>query len=322
MKTLVLKLEEAAIGTFEKIGVLTIPININATVNNYGSIALKLSQPNVTKLKIRNGTLYSDSGLTNSIGSEYLIPSTSPTIYFKIAAANTILEINNLYNVIALGNSGYMFGETASRARGYVYTKDLFKMKNLTDILVSQSCMLGELKDVQPTISNLRVESAGISGSLSDIDGNIFSTLRIRQPLVTGSLADLEGKQIQSLLLETPLVEGNVSSLINVVSGVLTIGVISTSFTPTYPMVCDLNEDVFFPELTSFLLRRVHLTRNQLLNTLKSLKKTTWKTVSGSQVILTTTMTQSAYNADTEIQTAVSELQPMLLGTYTINFAN
>lgn len=324
MKTVVLKLEETAIGDFEKLGVYRINLNRNATVDNVGLIDLSALITNVSVMTIVNAEFYQDAETTQSLGQQYIMPAGSSTLYFKVTGGNPYIEISNPYNINMFGGSEtYLFGDGSSRANGYIYTDDLYKLTGLRTLWTSLSGLVGEVGNIPEYITDLRVENAGLSGSLADLKPEVLTTLRFRQTGVTGRYSDFAGKAITQMILDLPLVTGDIIDFLNV-NGLqrLSIGLpTSTTIAPAYPVTCALSSNIYFKNLTQFSIKRVHLARAVLLNTLKSLTQTTWNANQGTQVELTTTMSQSDYNSDTEIQSAVTALKAVLKGNFVINFA-
>lgn len=324
MRTVVLKLEETAIGEFEKLGVYRINLNRNATVDNVGFINLSALTANVSVMTIVNAEFYQDAETTQSLGQQYIMPAGSSTLYFKVTGGNPYIEISNPYNINMFGGTeNYLFGEVSSRANGYIYTDDLYKLTGLRTLWTSLSGLVGEVGNIPEYITDLRVENAGLSGSLADLKPEVLTMLRFRQTGVTGQYSDFAGKAITQMILDLPLVTGDIIDFLNVGDlKSLSIGLpISTTIAPAYPVTCALSSARYFQKLTQFSIKRVHLTRAVLLSTLQSLTQTTWNAYSGTQVELTTTMSQSDYNADTEIQSAVTDLKAVLKGNFVINFA-
>lgn len=322
MKTVVLKLEETAIGDFEKLGVYRINLNRNETINNTGLINLTAQTGNVSVITISNGEFYQDSETTQPLGQSYILPAGKTEIWFKVTGGNPYIEITNLYNISGLGGNGnYLFGEGSSRVSGYIYTDDLYKFTALRTLWTSINGLVGEVANIPEYITDLRVELRGLTGSLADLKPNNLDVLRFRQEQVTGKYSDLVGKNITRAIFDLPLVTGDVIDFFNINGLIdLSIGIPTTSFIVGYPVTCALSSVRYFPQLTHLGLRRVHLNRAVLLNTLQSLTQTMWNAVTGTQVELTTTMTQTDYNADTEIQAAVSALKAVLKGDFVINF--
>lgn len=327
MKTVVLKLEETAIGEFEKLGVYRINLNRNAAIDNMGFIYLSVNYANVSVMTIVNGEFYQDSEATQPLGQTYIMPSGFSMLWFKVTGGNPYIEITNLYNVLALGGVGpkpnYLFGDRSSRVNGYIYTSDLYKLINLETLSVSLSGLVGEVANIPQQITDLRTEITGLTGSLADLKPTNLNFLRFRQQQVTGRYSDLAGKSIRTAILDLPLVTGDIIDFLNVRDLTsLSIGNdASPMIAPAYPVTCALSSNLYFQNLTQFSIKRVHLTRAVLLNTLKSLTQTTWNANRGTQVELTTTMSQSDYNSDTEIQSAVTALKAVLKGNFVINFA-
>jgi hypothetical protein len=324
MKTVVLKLEETAIGEFEKLGVYRINLNRNATVDNVGFIHLSALTANVSVMTIVNAEFYQDSEATQPLGQQYIMPAGISTLYFKVTGGNPYIEISNPYNINMFGDSGnYLFGEGSSRANGYIYTSDLYKLINLETLIISLSGLVGEVANIPRQITDLRTEITGLTGSLADLKPTNLKVLRFRQQQVTGRYSDLAGKSIRMAIFDLPLVTGDIIDFLNVGNLIsLSIGnPVSTTIAPAYPVTCALSFTRYFQNLTQFSIKRVHLTRAVLLNTLQSLTQTTWDANSGTQVELTTTMSQSDYNNDTEIQSAVTALKAVLKGNFVINFA-
>lgn len=327
MKTVVLKLEEKAIGDFEKLGVYRINLNRDATIGNTGFINLAVQTGNVSIITISNGEFYQDAETTQSLGQSYILPAGKTIFYFKVTGGNSYIEITNIYNILGLGGasnvSSYLFGEDASRVSGYVYTSDLYKLTGLKNLLVSKSGLVGEVANIPQQITDLRTEKTGLTGSLADLKPTTLNVLRFRQTQVTGKYSDFAGKSIITAILDLPLVTGDIIDFLNVGDLIsLSIGnPVSTTIAPAYPVTCALSSTRYFQKLTQFSIKRVHLTRAVLLSTLQSLTQTTWNAHSGTQVELTTTMSQSDYNADTEIQSAVTALKAVLKGNFVINFA-
>lgn len=327
MKTVVLKLEETAIGDFEKLGVYRINLNRNATIDNTGFINLAVQTGNVSIITISNGEFYQDAETTQSLGQSYILPAGTTKFYFKVTGGNPYIEITNIYNILGLGSisdvSSYLFGEDASRVSGYVYTSDLYKLTGLKNLFVSKSGLVGEVANIPQQITDLRTEITGLTGSLADLKPTTLNVLRFRQTQVTGKYSDFAGKNIRTAILDLPLVTGDIIDFLNVGDLIsLSIGnPVLTTIAPAYPVTCALSSARYFQKLTQFSIKRVHLTRAVLLSTLQSLTQTTWNAYSGTQVELTTTMSQSDYNADTEIQSAVTALKAVLKGNFVINFA-
>lgn len=324
MRTVVLKLEETAIGEFEKLGVYRINLNRNATVDNVGFINIGALTANVSVMTIVNAEFYQDAGTTQPLGQQYIMPAGISMIYFKVTGGNPYIEISNPYNINAFGHSGnYLFGEGASRVSGYIYTDDLFKLTGLRTLWVSMNGLVGEVAKIPEYITDLRVELSGLSGSLADLQPETLTHLRFRQTGVTGRYSDLAGKSISTTILDLPLVTGDIIDFLNV-NNLLRLSIgnpVLTNVNPAYPVTCTLSSVRYFPTLTYLTMKRVHLTRAVLLNTLQSLTQTTWNNITGTQVELTTTMSQTDYNSDTEIQSAVSALEAVLKGNFVINFA-
>lgn len=327
MKTVVLKLEETAIGDFEKLGVYRINLNRNAIIDNTGFINLAVQTGNVSIITISNGEFYQDAETTQSLGQSYILPAGKTKFYFKVTGGNPYIEITNIYNILGLGSvsdvSSYLFGEDASQVSGYVYTSDLYKLTGLKNLFVSNSGLVGEVANIPQQITDLRTEITGLTGSLADLKPTTLNVLRFRQTQVTGKYSDFAGKNIRTAILDLPLVTGDIIDFLNVGDLIrLSIGnPISTTIAPAYPVTCALSSARYFQKLTQFSIKRVHLTRAVLLSTLQSLTQTTWNAYSGTQVELTTTMSQSDYNSDTEIQSAVTALKAVLKGNFVINFA-
>lgn len=327
MKTVVLKLEETAIGDFEKLGVYRINLNRNAIIDNTGFINLAVQTGNVSIITISNGEFYQDAETTQSLGQSYILPAGTTKFYFKVTGGNPYIEITNIYNILGLGSvfdvSSYLFGEDASQVSGYVYTSDLYKLTGLKNLFVSKSGLVGEVANIPQQITDLRTEITGLTGSLADLKPTTLKVLRFRQTQVTGKYSDFAGKNIRTAILDLPLVTGDIIDFLNVGDLIsLSIGnPILTTIAPAYPVTCALSSARYFQKLTQFSIKRVHLTRAVLLSTLQSLTQTTWNAYSGTQVELTTTMSQSDYNADTEIQSAVTALKAVLKGNFVINFA-
>lgn len=324
MRTVVLKLEETAIGEFEKLGVYRINLNRNAAVDNVGYMRLSALSANVSVMTIVNAEFYRDAETTQSLGQQYIMPAGFSTLYFKVTGGNPYIEISHPYNINALGGSGsYLFGEVISRVSGYIYTDDLYKLTGLRILWTSLQGLVGEVGNIPEYITDLRVETAGLSGSLADIKPEVLTMLRFRQTRVTGRYSDFAGKTITSTILDLPLVTGDIIDFLNV-NGLqrLSIGNPTTpTVNPAYPVTCALSSVRYFPTLTYLTMKKVHLTRAVLLSTLQSLTQTTWNNITGMQVELTTTMSQTDYNADTEIQAAVTALKAVLKGNFVINFA-
>lgn len=324
MRTVVLKLEETAIGEFEKLGVYRINLNRNATVDNVGFIQLSALTTNVSVMTIVNAEFYQDAETTQSLGQQYIMPAGISTLYFKVTGGNPYIEISNPYNINMFGGSeNYLFGKESSRANGYIYTDDLYKLIGLRTLWTSLSGLVGEVGNIPEYITDLRVENAGLSGSLADLKPEVLTMLRFRQTGVTGRYSDFAGKAITQTILDLPLVTGDIIDFLNVNNlQRLSIGnPFSTAISPAYPVTCALSSVRYFPTLTYLTMKRVHLTRAVLLSTLQSLTQTTWNNITGTQVELTTTMSQTDYNADTEIQSAVTVLKAVLKGNFVINFA-
>lgn len=327
MKTVVLKLEETAIGGFEKLGAYRINLNRNAAIDNMGFICLSVNSANVSVMTIVNGEFYQDSEATQPLGQTYILPAGTTKFYFKVTGGNPYIEITNLYNVLALGDVGttpnYLFGDDSSRVNGYIYTSDLYKLINLEALSISLSGLVGEVANIPQQITDLRTEITGLTGSLADLKPTNLKVLRFRQQQVTGRYSDLAGKSIRMAILDLPLVTGDIIDFLNVRDLTsLSIGNHALpTIAPAYPVTCALSSVLYFQNLTQFSIKRVHLTRAVLLNTLKSLTRTTWNANQRTQVELTTTMSQSDYNSDTEIQSAVTALKAVLKGNFVINFA-
>lgn len=324
MRTVVLKLEENAIGEFEKLGVYRINLNRNATVDNVGVIHLSALTANVSVMTIVNAEFYQDAETTQSLGQQYIMPAGFSTLYFKVTGGNPYIEISNPYDINMFGGSGnYLFGEGSSRVNGYIYTDDLYKLAGLRSLWTSLAGLVGEVRNIPEYITDLRVENTGLSGSLADLKPEVLTMLRFRQTGVTGRYSDFAGKTITQTILDLPLVTGDIIDFMNV-NGLqrLSIGNPTTAtISPAYPVTCALSSVRYFPTLTYLTMKRVHLTRAVLLSTLQSLTQTTWNNITGTQVELTTTMSQTDYNADTEIQSAVTALKAVLKGNFVINFA-
>ena len=322
MKTIVLKLEETAIGEFEKLGVYRINLNRNATIDNTGFINLTVQMGNVSVITISNGEFYQDAETTQSLGQSYILPAGKTEIWFKVTGGNPYIELTNLYNISGLGgNDNYLFSDEPSRVSGYIYTDDLYKLTALRILWTSINGLVGEVANIPEYITDLRVETSGLVGSLADLKPTSLYVFRFRQTQVTGKYSDLAGKKITRAIFDLPLVTGDVIDFFNVNGLInLSIGNPSGNFSVGYPVTCALSSVKYFPKLTYLGLKRVYLTRAVLLNTLQSLTQTTWNAITGTQVELTTTMTQSDYNADTEIQAAVSALKAVLKGDFVINF--
>lgn len=327
MKTVVLKLEETAIGDFKKLGVYRINLNRNATIDNTGFINLAVQTGNVSIITISNGEFYQDAETTQSLGQSYILPAGTTKFYFKVTGGNPYIEITNIYNILGLGSvsdvSSYLFGEDASRVNGYIYTSDLYKLINLETLIISLSGLVGEVANIPQQITDLRTEITGLTGSLADLKPTNLKVLRFRQQQVTGRYSDLAGKSIRTAILDLPLVTGDIIDFLNV-SDLISLSIgnhVLPTIAPAYPVTCALSSVLYFQNLTRFSIKRVHLTRAVLLNTLKSLTQTTWNANPGTQVELTTTMSQSDYNSDTEIQSAVTALKAVLKGNFVINFA-
>lgn len=324
MKTVILKLEETAIGEFEKLDVYRINLNRNATVDNVGFIHLSALTTNVSVMTIVNAEFYQDAETTQSLGQQYIMPAGISTLYFKVTGGNPYIEISNPYNINMFGGPGnYLFGEGSSRANGYIYTDDLYKLTGLRILWTSLSGLVGEVGNIPEYITDLRVENAGLFGSLADLKPKVLTMLRFLQTGVTGRYSDFAGKAITQTILDLPLVTGDIIDFLNVNNlQMLSIGnPVSTIISPAYPVTCALSSIRYFPTLTYLTMKRVHLTRAVLLSTLQSLTQTTWNNITGTQVELTTTMSQTDYNADTEIQSAVTALKAVLKGNFVINFA-
>ena len=324
MRTVVLKLEETAIGKFEKLGVYRIDLNRNATVDNVGFIHLSALITNVSVMTIVNAEFYQDAETTQSLGQQYIMPAGFSTLYFKVTGGNPYIEISNPYNINMFGGSkNYLFGDGSSRANGYIYTDDLYKLTGLRILWTSLSGLVGEVGNIPEYITDLRVENAGLSGSLADLKPEVLTMLRFRQTGVTGRYSDFAGKAITQTMLDLPLVTGDIIDFLNVngLQGLSIGNPASAAISPAYPVTCALSSVRYFPTFTYLTMKRVHLTRAVLLSTLQSLTQTTWNNITGTQVELTTTMSQTDYNADTEIQSAVTALKAVLKGNFVINFA-
>ena len=324
MRTVVLKLEETAIGEFEKLGVYRINLNRNATVDNVGFIVLSALTTNVSVMTIVNAEFYQDAETTQSLGQQYIMPAGISTLYFKVTGGNPYIEISNPYNINMFGGSeNYLFGEGSSRANGYIYTDDLYKLTGLRTLWTALSGLVGEVGNIPEYITDLRTEITGLTGSLADLKPTNLKVLRFRQQQVTGRYSDLAGKSIRTAILDLPLVTGDIIDFLNVRDLTsLSIGNHALpTIAPAYPVTCALSSVLYFQNLTQFSIKRVHLTRAVLLSTLKSLTQTTWNANPRTQVELTTTMSQSDYNSDTEIQSAVTVLKAVLKGNFVINFA-
>lgn len=324
MRTVVLKLEETAIGEFEKLGVYRINLNRNATVDNVGFIHLSALTANVSVMTIVNAEFYQDAKTTQSLGQQYIMPAGFSSLYFKVTGGNPYIEISNPYNINMFGGKqSYLFGEESSRVNGYIYTDDLCKLAGLSTLWTSLDGLVGKVRNIPEYITDLRVEHTGLSGSLADLKPTTLNTLRFMQTQVTGKYSDFAGKNIRMATLDLPLVTGDIIDFLNVGDLIsLSIGnPILTTIAPAYPVTCALSSDRYFQKLTQFSIKRVHLTRAVLLSTLQSLAQTKWFPYLGIQVELTTTMSQSDYNADTEIQSAVAALRAVMKGKFFINFA-
>lgn len=324
MRTVVLKLEETAIGEFEKLGVYRINLNRNATVDNVGFIHLGALTANVSVMTIVNAEFYQDAETTQPLGQQYVMPAGMSTLCFKVTGGNPYIEISNPYNINAFGYSGnYLFGEDESRVSGYIYTDDLFKLTGLRTLWVAMNGLVGKVAYIPEYITDLRVESSGLSGSLADLKPEVFTHLRFIQTGVRGRYSDFAGKSISTTILNLPLVTGDVIDFLNV-NNLLGLSIgnpVFVNVNPAYPVTCSLNSVRYFPVLTYLKMKRVHLTRAVLLDTLQSLTRTMWNNITGTQVELTTTMSQTDYDADTEIQSAVTALKAVLKGNFVINFA-
>lgn len=324
MKTVVLKLEETAIGDFKKFGVYRINLNRNATIDNVGFINLSADLANISVMTIVNGEFYQDSETTQPLGQTYIMPSGFSILWFKVTGGNPYIEITNLYNILSFGGSGnYLFGERSRQVSGYIYTSDLYKLTSLQYLWLSISGLVGDVANIPQQITDFRVEGTGLTGSLADFKPTNLTHLRFRQFQVTGKYSDFAGKSIITAIFDLPLVTGDIIDFLNVDNlKSLSIGnPVDTTIAPAYPVTCALSSARYFQKLTQFSIKRVHLTRAVLLSTLQSLTQTTWNAYSGTQVELTTTMSQSDYNADTEIQSAVTALKAVLKGNFVINFA-
>jgi hypothetical protein len=323
MRTLVLTLPEIATGEFNRLGVLQIPLTINADMNSIGEVVVGAVRPDISILTITSGELYSDAARTISLGTSITIPTASTRFYFKITGGSPRFLISNLSNIRYLGGSGgYLFSDVASNAGGVINTSDLRSMDSLEGVWVSKNLLQGSIADIPSSVTDLRVEHDGLRGNLNDIQSGYFTWLRLIQPNITGNLNALAGRRILNMVLDAPLVTGDIVTLLNV-AGIAYIGIgnPTSNITTPHPITCSLNADVFFQTLSVFSIKKVHLNRLQLLNTLKSLAKTTFTGTSAQQVQLTTTMTQAAYNADSEIQAAVTVLKSRISGIYTMFFA-
>jgi hypothetical protein len=325
MNTVVLKLKESAIGEFEKLNELLIPLTVNAAIGATGCFVTGAHVANASQLIIIGGIFYNNEAMTESLGSTINLSASNKKYYFKLDSATASLRLINLNNIKWIGGQGtvlsdYAFGSDSTKCRGYLYTKDLYKM-NLLQLWLSLNCLQGELKEIPSSINDLRIEPNGVTGQVSDLKGDTFVYLRLRQIEVGGQLSDLQGKKVISLVTDCRDLSGDVKDLL-FVNGItnIAIGNFASEITEAYPIICSLNENLYFPTLAMFSIKRVHLNRTQLVNTLKSLVKTNFTGSSQYQVQLSTTITESAYNADTEIQTAVTALKAKMQGTYTIYF--
>ena len=102
MRTVVLKLEETAIGEFEKLGVYRINLNRNATVDNVGYIHLSALTANVSVMTIVNAEFYQDAETTQSLGQQYIMPAGFSTLYFKVTGGNPTLKFQTHTTLICL----------------------------------------------------------------------------------------------------------------------------------------------------------------------------------------------------------------------------
>lgn len=318
MLTTVLKLPVAVTGDdFEKLNSLTFDLNINGAVGKTGFIRVQALVEDKSYLTIIGGTFYSDDTYTTSLGTKVpVVTDTTTFYYYKIEAQGAKIIMDNIDNICALGKTSYIFGDSSALAGAYIYTKDLYKM-NLNFLLVSRNQLLGKVSEIPVTITDLRIEATGLEGDLSELQPQDFTggQLRFRERLVTGRLRDLADITTPTLILDCPLVTGDIVNLLPLGGrGLRRLEIgnapLSTSVgTTPYPITCSLNENVFFPTLGKFAIVNLRLARTTLLNTLKSLARTTWTMTdsgvsNGSRVALTTTMTQDEYDVDSEIQAA------------------
>lgn len=317
MLTTVLKLPTAVIGDdFERLNVLQIPLNINGASGKTGYIRINAAIANKSYLTITGGNFYSDATFSTSLGNKVPVPTTyAEYYYFRIEQAGARIDVDNVDNINAIGGTDYLFGDSSANAGGYVYTKDFYKM-NLVRIWTSRNMLIGKVSEIPETVNDLRVEVNGLEGDLTELKPRTFATLRFRQTNVTGKLSDISDLATTVLILDCPQVTGDVVDLLPLNSrGLLRleIGNAAGSGTTGYPLTCSLNESIYFGTMARFAIQNIRLNRASLLNTLKSLAKTNWQITSSgvsnkAQVKLTTTMTESDYNADSEIQAAKAAL--------------
>lgn len=327
MKTVVLKLEDGAIGDFEKIGTYRFNLTTNLTIGNIGLIRIKTIMGDVSKLSISGGDLYGDETATNYLGKTCLLEQGGNTLYYKLTDQNApYIEIDNIYNINGLGYFSYMFGDGDSMPGIVMQTSDLYKFPELNEVCFSRSQLRGQLSDIPESVTNLRLEYRLIYGTPSDIKSRFFTHLKLMQSNITGNYSGFEGKTINTFIAEMPLVEGDLASFTKVKGlGTFSIGnyINGNLVTDGYPVTCSLDKDVYFESLDLYCSKHVHMTRDTLLRTFRSLTKTKWgdkPSNASNQVYLTTTMAESEYNDDSELQLAASSLRGVLKGGLKIYF--
>lgn len=327
MKTVVLKLEDKAIGDFEKIGTYRFNLITNLTVGNIGIIRISAIMGDVSELSISGGDFYSDEFANDFLGPSYLLKKGGNTLYYKLTDQNNpYIEVNNIHNINGLGYYSYMFGDKEDMPGILMQTSDLHKFIDLNEVCFSKSQLRGQLYDIPESVNNLRLEYRLIYGTPKDIKSKYFTHLRLMQSNITGNYRDFEGKTIKTFISEMPLVTGDVASFTRVKElGTFSIGnyVNAEIIAEGYPVTCSLSEDVFFDNLDLYCTKHVHMSRDTLLRTLRSLSKTKWgnkPSSASNQVYLTTTMGESEYNDDSELQLAASSLRDVLNGGLKIYF--
>lgn len=327
MKTVVLKLENKAIGDFEKIGTYRFNLTKNLTIGNIGIINIGTIMGDISKLSISEGDFYADKTATNYLGKTYLLKKGGNTLYYKLTGQNApYIEVDNIYNINKLGYQSYLFGDDSNMPGIVMQTSDLYKFPELEKVSFSQNHLRGQLSDIPESVTDLRIEYKFIYGTPSDIKSEFFTHLRLIQSNITGNYSGFEGKTINTFISDMPLVEGDLASFTKVKGlGILSIGnyINDRLVTDGYPVTCSLNENVYFESLNLYCSKHVHMTRNTLLKTIRSLTKTKWGDKpenASNQVYLTTTMTESEYNNDSELQLAIDSLRDVLKGGLKIYF--
>lgn len=327
MKTVVLKLEDTAIGNFEKLGSYRFALTQAVSIGNDGEFRLMGISNGLSQAIFVGGEFYEDAALTSLIGTTYNVKAGYNIIYFKITASNPYIELTNIYNIRGLGTGSYLFGNIGTKAGAIMPTSDLYKFPNLSMLCISRSELTGLVSEIPESVQDLRLEYRGLIGTLADLKSDIYTHLRLLQANMTGNYSQLSGKNINVLITELPLVSGDLIDLLNIVAPQrIAIGndASRTLATMSYPVTSSLTQNMYFPSLRSFCAKNVFLDRTPLLNTIKSLTQTKWTakdTVVLAQVQLTTTMKEADYNADTEIQSAVNALNSVITGGFVINFA-